>query len=449
VFPVVIAAALIGGPAVSAAVVLGSSGVMIWNTLNGAGPFGGLEVHRNLILLQTFTGVLAGTAMLLSAAIAERKASELREKESADTLRHREEMLRLAQRAGGVATFEWDFHNQLATCSAEFFEMFGLPSRDGEMQGTEWARFVHPDDRERMAAHLGRALARTEPAAADYRIIRADGVERWLTYAGQVRETPDGPRMLGTVVDVTARKRAEMALKEAKEAAEAANRVKDQFLATLSHELRTPLNAILGYARMLQTNAIAPEKRQHAIDVIERNAAAQNQLIEDLLDISRITRGQLRLEPVSTSIDGVLKEALEGVRPAADAKRIALEVDLDPAAGMVRGDAVRLQQVFWNLLTNAVKFTGPGGRVTTSVRRVGEHEIEVAVTDTGEGIPPDFLPFVFDPFRQADAKLTRGHGGLGLGLAITRQLVELHGGTIRASSAGVGQGATFVVRLPR
>jgi PAS domain S-box-containing protein len=449
VFPLVIAAALIGGPAVSAVVVLGSSAVTIWNTVSGAGSFAGFGVHHNLILLQTFTGVLAGTAMLLSAAIAERTASELSERSSADTLRHREEMLRLAQRAGGVATFEWDFQNQLANCSPEFFEMFGLRSRDGEMQGAEWAQFVHPDDRERMAAHLGRALARTEPATADYRIIRADGVERWLTYAGQIRETPAGARMLGSVADITDRKRAETVLQQAKEAAESANQVKDQFLATLSHELRTPLNAILGYARMLQTNAIAPEKRQRAIDIIERNAAAQNRLIEELLDISRITRGQVRLEPVPTSIGAVLKEALEGVRPAADAKRIALEVDLDPAAGMVTADAARLQQVCWNLLTNAVKFTSQGGRVTASVRRGGDDEVEVAVTDTGEGIAADFLPFVFEPFRQADAKLARRHGGLGLGLAISRQLVELHGGTIRASSAGVGQGATFVVRLPR
>ena len=180
--------------------------------------------------------------------------------------------------------------------------------------------------------------------------------------------------LYGIGIDVTARKRAEAALREAKEAAESANQLKDQFLATLSHELRTPLNAILGYARMLQTNAIAPEKRPRAIDIIERNAAAQNQLIEDLLDISRITRGQVRLEPAPTSIDAVLREAVEGVRPAADAKRIALDVNLDPAAGMISADATRLQQVFWNLLTNAVKFTSPGGRVTASVRRVGEDE---------------------------------------------------------------------------
>jgi PAS domain S-box-containing protein len=448
-FPLVIAAALIGGPSVSAAVVLASAVVTIWNTIGGAGPFAGIELHQNLILLQTFTGVLAGTAMLLSAAIAERKASGLREIDSADTLRHREEMLRLAQRAGGVATFEWDFQHQLANCSPEFFEMFGLPSRDGVMQGAEWAQFVHPDDRERMAAHLARALARTEPAASDYRIIRADGVERWLTYTGQIRDTPAGARMLGTVADITDRKRMESALREAKDSAESANQLKDQFLATLSHELRTPLNAILGYARMLQTDSIAPEKRPRAIDIIERNAAAQNQLIEDLLDISRITRGQVRLEPKPTSIDAVLREAVEGVRPAAEAKRIALDVNIEPDAGMISADATRLQQVFWNLLTNAVKFTAPGGRVTASVRRVSDDDVEVTVIDTGEGITAEFLPFVFEPFRQADSKLAGGHRGLGLGLAISRQLVELHGGTIRANSDGVGQGATFAVRLPR
>jgi signal transduction histidine kinase len=194
-----------------------------------------------------------------------------------------------------------------------------------------------------MATHLARALERTEPAAADYRIIRADGIERWLTYAGQIRDTPGGARMLGTVADITDRKRMESALRDAKEAAESANQLKDQFLATLSHELRTPLNAILGYARMLQTDSIAPEKRPRAIDIIERNAAAQNQLIEDLLDISRITRGQVRLEPTPTSIGAVLREAVEGVRPAADAKRIALDANIDPSAGMISADATRLQ----------------------------------------------------------------------------------------------------------
>jgi PAS domain S-box-containing protein len=447
VFPLMIAAALVGGPPLTSVVVLVSSAVTIWNTVHGAGPFAGSEVHRNLVLLQTFTGVLATTALLLSAAIAERKAIELRERASADALRRREQMLRLAQHAGGVATFEWDFQHQVARCSPEFFAIFGLPDRNGEMKGIEWAEFVHPDDRQRMATHLARALQGTEPAAADYRIIRADGTERWLSYAGQVEQMPEGARMLGTVLDITARKATEAALHDAKLAAESANQLKDQFLATLSHELRTPLNAILGYAQMLQTNSIAPEKRQRAIDIIERNAAAQNQLIEDLLDMSRITRGQVRLEPAPVLMGAVLREAVEGVKPAADAKRITLDVQVDPRAGMVTADATRLQQIFWNLLTNAVKFTEQGGRVTATVRRAGD-DVEVAVADTGAGIPPDFLPFLFEPFRQADARLARGHGGLGLGLAISRQLVELHGGTISATSAGLGKGATFVVRLP-
>jgi signal transduction histidine kinase len=266
---------------------------------------------------------------------------------------------------------------------------------------------------------------------------------------GRAVYAEDGaPKTLyGLGIDVTDRKRAEAALREAKDDAESANRLKDQFLATLSHELRTPLNAILGYARMLQTEAIAPEKRQQAFEIIARNAIVQNQLIEDLLDVSRITRGQVRLEPTPVPVAAVLREAFEVVRPAADAKRISLDVDLDPLTGSVNADAARLQQVFWNLLTNAVKFTDPGGQVVATLRRVDD-VIEVSVTDSGIGISSDFLPFVFEPFRQADARPARVHGGLGLGLAISRELVELHGGTIAAASAGPGRGATFTVRLP-
>jgi len=245
--------------------------------------------------------------------------------------------------------------------------------------------------------------------------------------------------LYGIGIDVTARKRTELALQEAKEAAEAANQLKDHFLATLSHELRTPLNAILGYAHMLQTNAIAPEKRQRAIDIIERNAVAQNQLVEELLDVSRIATGKVRLDPEPIPVAALLGEAIE---------QIALDVQLDPFAGAVIADRTRLQQVFWNLLTNAVKFTDPSGRVVASLRREGGY-VEISIADTGAGISPEFLPFVFEPFRQADGRPGGGHGGLGLGLAISKQLVELHGGTIRAASTGAGQGSTFVIRLPR
>jgi len=253
--------------------------------------------------------------------------------------------------------------------------------------------------------------------------------------------------LYGLGIDVTERKRAELALREAKAAAESANQLKDQFLATLSHELRTPLNAILGYACMLRTDSIAAEKRQRAIEVIERNAVAQNRLIEDLLDMSRITTGKVRLDPTTIPVISVLREALEGVKPAADAKRISLGIHFDPFAGAVMADTTRLQQVFWNLLTNAVKFTPEGGRLAVSLRRTATN-VEIVVSDSGRGISSTFLPFVFEPFRQGESRFDRAHGGLGLGLAITKQLVELHGGTIRASSPGVGQGATFTVTLP-
>jgi signal transduction histidine kinase len=257
------------------------------------------------------------------------------------------------------------------------------------------------------------------------------------------------PRTLyGIGIDITARKRAELDLREAKIAAEAANRLKDQFLATLSHELRTPLNAILGYAQMLRTNSIAPEKRQHALDVVERNALVQQRLVEELLDMSRITTGKMRLDVAPVSIGALLRDAVDGIRPGAAAKRISVELDLDSSAGTLSADATRLQQVFWNLLTNAVKFTDAGGRIVASLRH-GQAAVEVAINDTGVGIAPEFLPFVFDAFRQGEGRMERGHGGLGLGLTISKQLIELHGGTLHAFSNGVGQGATFVIRLPR
>jgi PAS domain S-box-containing protein len=448
VFPVVIAAAVTAGTQVTSLAVLGVSAVSIWHTVNGTGPFASAEINRSLILLQVFMGVLAGTALLLAAAVAERQTSERREREAAEVLRQREEMMTLAQRAGGVATFEWDFRNKVAHCSAEFFHIFGLPARAGLMQSEEWGRFVHPDDREAMIGHLARVIAGIEPAAADYRIVRRDGSTRWLTYAGQIQQTPDGDRLLGAVADITARVETETVLREAKAAAESANQLKDQFLATLSHELRTPLNAILGYARMLHTNAIEPDKRQRAIEVIERNAIAQKQLVEELLDMSRITTGQVRLDPEPVPVATVLREAIDGVKPAAEAKGITLAVDIDPFAGTVTADTTRLQQVFWNLLTNAVKFTPQGGHVAAGLQRDGSYVI-ASIRDTGVGIAPEFLPFVFDPFRQADARFDRAHGGLGLGLAIARQLVELHGGTIHAASDGPGTGATFTIRLPR
>ncbi|HYE18096.1 MAG TPA: ATP-binding protein [Tepidisphaeraceae bacterium] len=229
--------------------------------------------------------------------------------------------------------------------------------------------------------------------------------------------------------------------------AERASRMKDEFLATLSHELRTPLNAIFGWAQVLSADGATPEDVREGVEVIERNARAQTRIIEDLLDMSRIVSGTIRLHVKPVDLAGVIRAALETVSPAADAKGVRLDVRHDPLATPISGDAHRLQQIFWNLLTNAVKFTGRGGVVRVASRRHESH-VEVSVTDTGEGIGPEFLPFVFDRFRQADASTTRRHGGLGLGLAIVKQLVETHGGSVRADSAGAGRGSTFTVSLP-
>jgi PAS domain S-box-containing protein len=234
----------------------------------------------------------------------------------------------------------------------------------------------------------------------------------------------------------------------AREAAETASRTKDEFLATLSHELRTPLTAILGWARMLRTRDADAAERARAMEIIERNATAQAQLIEDLLDVSRIVAGKLQLtmrplENVAPLVNGVV----ESFRPTAQAKHITLRAILDQRAGPIAGDRDRLQQVVWNLVSNAVKFTPAGGRVDVRCERTNG-EVEIGVTDTGKGIPATFLPHIFDRFRQADATSTRAHGGLGLGLSIVRHLVELHGGTVSATSAGEGKGATITVRLP-
>ena len=229
--------------------------------------------------------------------------------------------------------------------------------------------------------------------------------------------------------------------------AERAARLKDEFLATISHELRTPLNAILGWSTMLRKGPLDELTAARGIEAIERNAKSQAQLIEDLLDVSRIISGNLRLELKPIALSSVVKGAMESVQLAADAKEIRLQVIIDPAADNVRGDAARLQQVVWNLLSNSVKFTPPGGSVVVKIDRVNSMA-QMTVTDTGEGISVEFLPFVFDRFKQADGSTTRKHGGLGLGLAIARHLMEIHGGTIEANSPGEGLGATFTIRLP-
>jgi PAS domain S-box-containing protein len=325
-----------------------------------------------------------------------------------------------------------------------------------EMLGWGWEKVHDPVELQRMRVTWKAALASGEPWEDVFPLRRYDGEFRWhLSRARPLRDN-DGKILLwfGTNTDVTdqrrlAQERESLLVSEraAREEAERVNQMKDEFLATLSHELRTPLNAILGYASLMQMVEMNGPDLAEAISTIERNARLQAQLIEDLLDMNRIISGKIRLDVQDVNLVDVVDEAIAAVKPTAEAKNIALLRVVDAEQRIVRGDPSRLQQVVWNLLSNAIKFTPNGGHVQLVLENVGS-QVEILICDSGQGIAPDFLPHVFDRFRQADASSTRRHGGLGLGLAIVRQLVELHGGSVRVNSPGVGLGAEFAVTLP-
>jgi signal transduction histidine kinase/PAS domain-containing protein len=268
-----------------------------------------------------------------------------------------------------------------------------------------------------------------------------------LTFATAESGRRYGPDDLALVEDLA--HRAALAVDNARLYAEAqeANRVKDEFLATVSHELRTPLSSMMNWIALLRQGKIGPEQVSRGLEVLQRSGEAQARLIDDILDVSRIVSGRLRLQPQPVDVSDVVRDAVDTVRPAADAKRVRLEVVDDAGGTRVLGDPARLQQVVWNLLANGVKFTAEGGQVTVLIERRPQ-DVQIVVTDTGEGIAPEFLPFVFDRFRQAERVANRRHTGLGLGLAIVKHLVEAHGGSVEAQSEGRGSGATFVVRLP-
>jgi PAS domain S-box-containing protein len=287
-------------------------------------------------------------------------------------------------------------------------------------------------------------------------LIAKDGTECPIDDSAAPIRNEQG-EVVGTVLvfrDISDRKQMELererllaAARAAQKEAEQANRLKDEFLATASHELRTPLTAVVGWSRMLRSGKLDAENSARAVEAIERNATLQTRLIDDLLDVSRIITGKLTLDRVAIEMAHVVSDAMNTLRPAADAKHITIETSFDAEAGPVLGDANRLQQVMWNLLSNAVKFTPKYGHIEVTLQRVNS-EVQVSVGDSGEGISKEFLPYVFDRFTQGDSKTTRSHSGLGLGLAIVRQLVELHGGTVKAHSDGPGRGATFKLQLP-
>jgi PAS domain S-box-containing protein len=311
-----------------------------------------------------------------------------------------------------------------------------------------WSR---PADREEELAAIAREGRLHN---IEYRFRMRDGRELVGMLSAEQIEIGGQPCALTVIQDVTEKKRAEAERerlltleREARIEAEEANRLKDEFLATLSHELRTPLTAMLGWTRMLRMRQLDEHTSAHALETIERNVRVQTQLIEDLLDVSRIITGKLRLDTRPVELLPVIESAINSIQPAAEAKEITLERAIDPTASPVLGDPARLQQVVWNLLSNAVKFTPKSGRIRVRLERL-ESYAAFTVTDSGIGISRDFLPFVFDRFRQADSSSTRSHGGLGLGLAIVRHLVELHGGTVAVESDGAQRGSSFTVKLP-
>lgn len=322
--------------------------------------------------------------------------------------------------------------------------------------GSGWAEGVHPDDYVHCVETYSTNFDARQSFEMDYRLRRHDGVYRWVMDRGIPIFSQEGVFLgyMGSCIDINERKEAEEqgdALLKMEQAArvqaERTALLKDEFLATVSHEMRTPLTAMLGWVQLLRSGSLPSETVPQALETIERNARAQAKLIDDLLDMSRILSGRLRLDVQTVNIVEVVEAALDAAEPGAAAKKIRMVRVLDPLSGPVTGDPMRLQQIVWNLLSNAVKFTPTAGRITVTLERINSH-VEISVSDSGEGILPEFLPHVFDRFRQQDSSTMRKHQGLGLGLSIVKQLVELHGGAVRASSAGLGQGATFVVSLP-
>jgi PAS domain S-box-containing protein len=378
-------------------------------------------------------------------------------RQAQDALARSQERLGLAQRVGRVGAFDWHIRTGEVVWEPEMEELYGLEPGTFERTFSAWERRIYPDDVERVKAELNAAIARRAPDVQfEFRALRPDGERRWFAARARFEfdETGDPVRMVGINSDMTDRRRAERERDQllaserlARADAERAGRLKDEFLATLSHELRTPLNAILGWAQVLQRHA-ADSRVTRGLQVIERNVRVQAQLIDDLLDMSRILSGKVRLSLEPVELGPIVDAALETLRPTAELKDIHIEhVTQRNTSGLVRADPSRLQQIVWNLLSNAIKFTSAGGRVEVRLE-AAQGERHIVISDTGCGIDPEFLPHVFERFRQADASSTRRHGGLGLGLAITRHLVDMHGGRVEAHSDGPGQGSTFTVALP-
>lgn len=460
-FPAVITATLLAGRWSGLLATLGSALLsVLWFQSTGEWRIASPEVITRLILFVLVCCYIVFVCDWMLRARQREAQVKLALAQSQETmLRHQheaDERFRAAVDAARIGAWEWDIVRNKVTWNDRIYEIHQL--KPGDFGGTveDFASLVHPEDRERVNQAVQRSLREGAPYAIEFRSTLPSGQVQWIATHGRIIYDPQGQpqRLVGVTLDITERKLAEQRRQRlleqetaAREEAERASRLKDEFLATVSHELRTPLNAILGWAQYLNREEVPSDEVRQGLETIVRNSRLQAQLIEDLLDMSRIISGKLRLDVQHVDLPAVIEAALETVTPAAAARSIRVERVLDPRAGPVRGDAARLQQVVWNLLSNAIKFTPRGGKVQVVLARVNSH-VEIRVADTGQGIAAEFLPFVFERFRQADGSTTRRHGGLGLGLSIVKSLVELHGGTVSCASAGEGQGAAFTVYLP-
>lgn len=394
-------------------------------------------------------------------------------KQMEEALRQSEERWQLAWRGNNDGIWDWNIRTSEVFFSARWKEMLGYEDHEISNHLDEWEKRVHPDDISWVTQALQDHFAKKTPFyITEHRLRCKDSTYKWILARGQALwdEAGNPVRMAGSHTDITERKRLEAehqlllaAEQAARSQAETANQTKDEFLAIVSHELRSPLNAVLGWTRLLRSRQFDADKTAHALEIIERNASLQAQLIEDILDISRIIRGKIHLDLNQINLISVIEAAIEVVHSTAENKNIQLNFNLYPTTEeisthpaspashsspfLVSGDSVRLQQIIWNLLSNAIKFTPAGGRVDIYLERI-DNFAQICIIDNGRGISPEFLPYVFERFRQADSTITRSQGGLGLGLAIVRKLVELHNGTIDAASLGEGQGATFTMKLP-